>query len=69
MMPHKRSGGEIYWRRYAEEKVLGRPTKIEQTVSGYAISFKSKRIETPFVGGVVRLRRLITDIQRWIDER
>jgi hypothetical protein len=66
-MPLKTTGALTYWQRYATQHRLGNPTKVEDTGSGYAITFKSKRIDTPYVGGVRKKRHLILEIQRWID--
>lgn len=64
----KPSGGEIYWRRYAAEEQLGKPVRVVPTDTGYRIVWPRKVIDTPFVGGIRRKRKLIADIQRWINE-
>jgi hypothetical protein len=69
MMPHKPSGGEVYWRRFADEEKLGTPLEAFATPSGYTIIWKHKIVKMPFVGGVRRKTKLVADLQRWINGR
>jgi hypothetical protein len=70
IMPRKPVAGETYWRRYAQEKGLGPPDKVEQRPCGYRLTWNDKHtVYTPFVGGARKLKKLVLGLKAWSEGR
>lgn len=65
----KPSGGALYWRRFAEDEKLGTPVRVTTTSHGYTIFWKRHSESRPYVGGMRKKKKLVADLQRWIDGR
>jgi hypothetical protein len=58
-------GGEKYWRQYAFEHSLGKPTSVETRPVGYRIFWGEHTVYTPFFGGPRAKKKLIADLTKW----